>query len=71
MGLDLRLPIGIYFTLLGVMLEVYGFLTASNTELYKHSLDLNINIIWGAVLLVFGLLMLIPALIARKNNAGK
>ena len=71
MGLDLRLPIGIYFTILGVMLEAYGYLTASDSALYERSLNMNINMIWGVVLLVFGLGMLIPSLIARKNNASK
>ena len=71
MGLDLRLPIGLYFTILGLMLGAYGILTGSNTELYQRSLGMNINLIWGVVLLVFGLAMLIPSLIDRKNNAGK
>jgi sulfite exporter TauE/SafE len=71
MGLDLRLPIGLYFTLLGVMLGAYGLITASNTEMYKRSLNMNINITWGVVLLLFGLAMLIPSLIDRKKNAGK
>jgi hypothetical protein len=71
MGLDLRLPIGLYFTLLGVMLGAYGLITASDTEMYKRSLNMNINISWGVVLLLFGLAMLIPSLIDRKKNAGK
>ena len=71
MGLDLRLPIGLYFTILGVMLGAYGIFTNANAEMYKRSLDMNINIIWGVVLLVFGLGMLIPSLIDRKKNAGK
>ena len=71
MGLDLRLPIGLYFSILGVMLGIYGLITGSNTEMYKRSLDMNINLIWGAVLLLFGLAMLIPSLIDRKKNARK
>ena len=71
MGLDLRLPIGLYFTLLGVMLGAYGIFTSSNTEMYKRSLGMNINLTWGVVLLIFGLAMLIPSLIDRKKNAGK
>jgi hypothetical protein len=71
MGLDLRLPIGIYFTILGLLLGAYGILTNSHTAMYQRSLGMNINLAWGAVLLVFGLAMLIPALIDRKNNAGK
>lgn len=71
MGLDLRLPIGLYFTVLGVMLGAYGIFTGSNTEMYKRSLNININLTWGNVLLLFGLAMLIPSLIDRKKNAGK
>ncbi len=71
MGLDLRLPIGIYFTILGVLLEGYGILTASSAALYKRPLDMNINLIRGVVLPAFGLAMLIPALITHKTNAGK
>ena len=71
MGLDLRLPIGLYFTLLGVMLGAYGIFTGSNTEMYKRSLGMNINLTWGVVLLIFGLAMLIPSLIDRKKNAAK
>ena len=71
MGLDLRLPIGLYFSILGVMLGVYGVITGADSEMYKRSLDMNINQIWGVVLLLFGLAMLIPSLIDRKKNAGK
>ena len=34
---------------------------ASYDELYRRSLDLNVNLIWGLVLLVFGALMLLFA----------
>jgi len=71
MGLDLRLPIGLYFTILGVMLGGYGIFTNANAAMYQRSLNMNINLIWGVVLLVFGLGMLIPSLIDRKKNAGK
>jgi sulfite exporter TauE/SafE len=71
MGLDLRLPIGLYFTILGVLLGSYGLVTASNTEMYKRSLNLNINLSWGVVLLVFGLAMLIPSLMDRRKNSPK
>jgi len=71
MGLDLRLPIGLYFTLLGIMLGAYGLSTNADAAMYQRSLDLNINLSWGGVLLVFGLAMLIPSLIDRKKNAGK
>jgi hypothetical protein len=67
MGLDIRWPIGIMFSLLGALLLIYGAATASDTEMYRHSLGMNINIIWGIVLLIFGGLMLMGAVRGRKN----
>ena len=57
MGLDIRLPIGMMFTLLGALLAVYGLATGSDTAMYQSSLGLNINFIWGSVLFVFGAVM--------------
>ena len=57
MNFDLRLPIGIMFSLFGAMLVIFG--AVSNKEIYEtHSLGININLVWGAVLLVFGAAML-------------
>jgi hypothetical protein len=58
MGLDIRWPIGLMFSLLGAMLVAYGLATGSDAALYQGSLGININLIWGAVLFVFGTLML-------------
>jgi hypothetical protein len=69
MGLDIRLPIGMMFTLLGALLAIYGLSTGSDPDMYKSSLDLNINLIWGGVLFLFGAVMLAFALkdrFARK-----
>jgi hypothetical protein len=68
MGLDIKLPIGLMFTIFGVMLSIYGFATHSNAEFYKASLGININLWSGCLMLVFGLAMLIPALIKRKKK---
>jgi hypothetical protein len=65
MGLDLRWPIGLMFSLLGVILTLTGLITGSDTELYKRSLGININLWWGLVLLAFGVFMLI---MARKGS---
>ena len=67
MGLDIRWPIGLMFTLIGALMAVYGLATGSNTDLYKSSLGININLVWGAVLLVFGILMLAGAIKGGKN----
>ena len=58
-GLDIRLPIGALFTLLGVMIGGYGLATAADPEHYARSLSININLWWGIVMLVFGLLLLV------------
>ena len=55
--MDLRLPIGYVFTIYGVMLSIYGIAT-KDSEMYAKSLGINVNITWGAVMLVFGLVML-------------
>ena len=68
MGLDIRWPIGIMFTLIGVLLTGSGLL--AKPESFQRSLDININLIWGLVLLVFGAFMLIMAMRGGKA-AGK
>ena len=65
MGLDIRLPIGMMFSLLGAILVIYGLATGSDSELYKSSLDMNINLWWGGVLFIFGAVMLFFALSDR------
>ncbi len=56
MGLDIRLPIGFLFTILGVLLIAFGAL--SDKAIYARSLAININLEWGVVMLLFGALML-------------
>jgi membrane-bound ClpP family serine protease len=62
MGIDIRLPLGALFSLLGLILIVYG--AVSDASRYQQSLGININLDWGIVLLIFGLLML---LLARRS----
>ncbi len=57
MGLDIRLPIGWMFTTLGVLLTGYGLL--SDETIYQRSLGMNVNLWWGCVLLIFGIVMLL------------
>jgi protein-S-isoprenylcysteine O-methyltransferase Ste14 len=61
MGLDIRWPIGLMFTLIGALLFVSGLMTGANTEMYKRSLGYNVNLWWGLVLLAFGLFMTLLA----------
>ena len=64
MGPDIRLPIGLMFTLFGLLLVVYGL--ASDKAIYQRSLGINVNLGWGVVLLVFGVVML---LLGRRGTA--
>ena len=56
MGPDIRLPIGAMFTLFGLLLVLYGIV--GDKDIYQRSLGININLTWGTVMLVFGLVML-------------
>ena len=56
MGLDIRLPIGLLFGILGVLLLIFGAL--SDPAIYQRSLGYNINLDWGGIMAVFGLVML-------------
>ena len=69
MGLDLRWPIGLMFTIIGVLLSGSGLLAGSDPE--KLSLGININLWWGLVLLAFGAFMLIMARKGSKPAAGQ
>jgi hypothetical protein len=57
MGLDIRWPIGLMFSLIGVLLLIEGAIGGDS----GLSVGININLIWGVVLLVFGVLMLLGA----------
>jgi hypothetical protein len=70
MGLDIRLPIGMMFTLLGAIMSVYGLCTGSDA-MYSNSLNINVNLWWGLVLLAFGGVMLFFALLARFSGPKK
>lgn len=56
MGLDIRIPIGSLFVILGALLAGYGLW--SNPGIYQRSLGIDINLWWGGALVVFGLGML-------------
>ncbi len=65
MNLDIRLPIGMLFTIVGVMLSGYG--VVSDSAIYQKSLGYNVNLVWGLVLLAFGIFML---LLGRRGTSS-
>jgi hypothetical protein len=58
MNLDLRLPMGGMFTLVGLILTVKGMLSWGS-DIYDRALGVNLNFYWGLVLLAFGLVMFV------------
>ena len=64
MGLDVRVPVGLMLVIMGVLLAGYG--VASDASIYAKSLGININLLWGSVLLATGLVML-----ALSRAAGR
>ena len=69
MGIDIKFQIGLMFTILGLILAVFGLFTNSDAGLYQRSLGININLWSGAAMLVFGLLMLGLAWKSRKTKS--
>jgi intracellular septation protein A len=56
MNFDLRLPLGLIFTLYGIILIGTGL--TSTPEMIRQTLGQNLNLSWGVVQLLFGLGML-------------
>ncbi|MGD0683463.1 MAG: hypothetical protein ABR990_15605, partial [Terracidiphilus sp.] len=65
---DLRIPMGMMFTLVGVILTAFGLATRGS-EIYAKSLGINANFWWGLVLLAFGLTMLLLGRRGQKRLA--
>jgi len=63
-GIDLRLPVGTLFALLGLLLTVYG--AATRGQPGTEPTGVPINLVWGVVLVAFGLWMLLLARRARR-----
>jgi hypothetical protein len=71
MRLDIRIPLGLLFMILGALLAIFG--AFSNPQLYERSLNVNLNLWWGSVLVAFGALMLVLGYMGQtraKKEAG-
>jgi hypothetical protein len=58
MGLDVRIPLGLLFLITGGLMALYGLFTRGSA-IYEKSLDMNINLLWGGLMFVFGLVVYI------------
>ncbi|MCK4747351.1 MAG: hypothetical protein KAT15_09955 [Bacteroidales bacterium] len=68
MGLDIKIPIGLMFSILGIILTILGIVTSGNAEMYEQSLGHNINLWSGAAMLVFGAFMLLTSTLVKKKQ---
>ncbi|HUX97717.1 MAG TPA: hypothetical protein VMV47_18445 [Bacteroidales bacterium] len=64
---DIRIPIGLMFTVVGVIIFLLGLFTASEAEMYQKSLGINVNLLMGILMLIFGLVMLYFAFRKKKK----
>ncbi len=56
MGLDIRIPLGLIFILIGTAMTVFGLLT-QGSAIYDRSMGVNLNMGWGGIMLIFGAVM--------------
>ncbi len=67
MGFDIRLPIGLMFSVFGLLVAGYGAATRGSEMYLRHSLGIDINLWWGIVMIAFGGIML---LLARRGSSA-
>ena len=63
MNFDIRLPIGLLFLALGLLIGGFGAASPASAM----SLGLNVDLAWGGVLLLFGATMTVLAGLRRRG----
>jgi len=66
MNFDLRIPLGLMFTVFGLILIGTGLF--GGAELTRQTLGINMNLYWGLVQFAFGAVMLLLAFRGRRTN---
>jgi hypothetical protein len=66
MGLDIRIPLGLVFLLIGGIMGIFGLCTHGDAALYQKSLGININLVWGSLMFAFGAIMFF---FGKRNKA--
>ena len=64
MKLDVRVPVGLMFATMGVLLTGYGLV--GDKSIYARSLGVNVNLVWGLVLIATSACLL--GLSARRRS---
>jgi multisubunit Na+/H+ antiporter MnhG subunit len=57
MGLDIRIPLGLIFLIIGGIMAAFGIFTHGDATVYEKSLGVNLNLTWGLIMFVFGAIM--------------
>ena len=57
MGLDIRIPLGLIFLIIGGIMSLYGLITRHAADIYDKSMGINLNLTWGLIMFTFGLIM--------------
>ncbi|MFZ5941725.1 MAG: hypothetical protein ACOYXB_14215 [Bacteroidota bacterium] len=68
MGLDIKIPIGLMFSIFGIILTIFGVFTNGDDAMYVKSLSHNINLWSGIFMLIFGAVMLLFSDLLKKNK---
>ena len=53
MGLDIRIPLGLVFLIIGGIMGIFGICTNGDAVMYQKSLGMNINLDWGGIMFAF------------------
>ncbi len=67
--LDLKIPLGALLSFYGVVLVLYGLL--SGKEVYARSLGINVNLVWGFLILAVGAALLLAVWLKRPAGVDK
>jgi hypothetical protein len=68
MGLDIKIPIGLMFSILGIILTIWGIVTSGDAEMYHSSLGFNVNLWSGLFMLAFGAFMLLTSNLMKRKK---
>jgi hypothetical protein len=69
-GLDIRIPLGLMFLITGGIMAVYGLFTRGSA-IYAMSLGINLNLIWGGLMFVFGVVMFVLGRRPQKSAVSR
>jgi hypothetical protein len=67
--IDIKIPIGLMFGILGILITIYGIATIHDVEMYKKSFEINVNLWSGIGMLIFGGCMLMFSKFSTKKKS--